>query len=140
MSRFLLDTDTLSLLQYGHPAVVKRINQTPTIDIAISTISLHEQIQGWQNSVARARDRAQLALVHQFMVARLLPSWSQFSVIPINEPALGRFDQLVGMRLNVGAMDLRIAAVALEYNLTVVTRNLRDFRRVPALITEDWSI
>ncbi len=139
MSRFLLDTDILSLLQQGHLAVVNRVNQTSVLDIAISTITLWEQLQGWQASLTRARDRKQLAVAHQRIVARLLPTWSLFSVIAMTEPALHRFDQLVSMRLNVGAMDLRIAAVALEYNLAVVTRNLRDFQRVPMLVAEDWS-
>jgi tRNA(fMet)-specific endonuclease VapC len=44
------------------------------------------------------------------------------------------------MRLNIGLMDLRIGAVALENGFTVITRNLRDFQRVPGLTCEDWSV
>ncbi len=42
--------------------------------------------------------------------------------------------------MNIGGNDLKIAAVALEAGGIVVTRNLRDFRRVPGLVCEDWSV
>jgi len=35
-------------------------------------------------------------------------------------------------------MDLRIASIALEYNAAVLTRNLVDFTKVPALKVENW--
>ena len=44
------------------------------------------------------------------------------------------------MKLNVRANDLRIAAIALENSAIVVSRNLRDFQRVPGLQVEDWSV
>lgn len=51
-----------------------------------------------------------------------------------------QFDQLVSAKLNVKHSDLRIAAIALQLGATVVTRNRRDFARVPGLMIEDWSV
>jgi tRNA(fMet)-specific endonuclease VapC len=45
---------------------------------------------------------------------------------------------LVALKLNVGSNDLRIAATALEIGAAVVTRNLRDYSRVPGLQIETW--
>jgi tRNA(fMet)-specific endonuclease VapC len=53
---------------------------------------------------------------------------------------VNRYLTLAGLRLNVGKMDLRIAAITLENGATVVTRNTRDFSRVPNLTVVDWSV
>ena len=140
MSLFLLDTDILSLLQAGNPQVLHHINQHLFSEIAHSSISLQEQMQSILAAVNRARNSQQLARVHDQLVTRLLPVWSWFSALPFTEPAILRFEQLKLMRLNVGVMDLRISAIALENGLTVVTRNLRDFGRVPGLTCADWSV
>jgi tRNA(fMet)-specific endonuclease VapC len=140
MSLFLLDTDTLSLLEQGHATVLRRVNSQPAADIAVSVLTIQEQIQGWQAALSRARNRQQVALTYEMLVTRLLPVWCRFRVLTFTEPAILRFEQLRTLRLNVGLMDLRIAAVALENGLTVVTRNQRDFGRVPGLVSVDWSL
>jgi tRNA(fMet)-specific endonuclease VapC len=53
--------------------------------------------------------------------------------------ALAVFDDLQAQRVRVATMDLRIAAIALSRGLVLLTRNSRDFARVPALVTEDWT-
>lgn len=39
----------------------------------------------------------------------------------------------------IGSNDLQIAAIALKHNLTLVTHNTREFKRVPKLRLEDWE-
>lgn len=46
---------------------------------------------------------------------------------------------LAGEGRLIGPHDLWLAAVALSRGLTLVTANLREFRRVPGLSVEDWS-
>lgn len=60
-------------------------------------------------------------------------------IVPLSEAALQRFLVLKAQKLNVGSMDLKIAALALELGVPVVTRNRRDYERVPELNLEDWT-
>ncbi len=57
MSQLILDTNRFSLLQQGHPTVLKRVNSHPVRDVSLAVITIQEQVQGWQAAVARARDR-----------------------------------------------------------------------------------
>lgn len=139
MSLFVLDTDTLSLLQRGHPAVCARVAGQQQTDLAVTVITVEEQLTGWYTLVRQARRRDQLVVAYASL-ADSVTTLSGWAILPLTEPALDRFDQLRALRLNVGANDLRIAAIALEHGAAVVTRNLRDFGRVPGLVCEDWSV
>ncbi len=46
MSRFILDTDHLTLLQRGHPSLLARVAATPPEDLAITIITVEEQVRG----------------------------------------------------------------------------------------------
>ena len=64
---------------------------------------------------------------------------ASFQILFYTVAAISRFDALKVMKLNVGSMDLRIAAIVLENNAVLVTRNSRDFERIPQLAREDWA-
>jgi predicted nucleic acid-binding protein len=46
MTPYILDTDTLSLLQRGHPKVLQQCRARPHADLAIMVISVEEQLTG----------------------------------------------------------------------------------------------
>jgi tRNA(fMet)-specific endonuclease VapC len=97
-------------------------------------------MKGWLGRLGRLKDPVQMADWYERIVFRLFPVWKRFPLLTFPEPAIKRFEHLRSQRLNIAVMDLRIAAVALENTLTVVTRNIRDFGRVPGVPTVDWSI
>ena len=66
--------------------------------------------------------------------------FSRLNVLSFTEPAIERYEQLRAAHRHVSKNDLRIAAIAPEHFGIVVTRNVRDFQRVPGLPFEDWSV
>ena len=139
MSGFLLDTDTLTLAQFGHAVVIANLASHSTSDVALPVISLQEQMRGWLSRLPRLTTPPQLRDWYDRLVDRMFPVWRRYPILSFTEPAILRFEQLRALKLNIGLMDLRIAASALENKSTVVTRNQRDFGRGPALPIDDWS-
>jgi tRNA(fMet)-specific endonuclease VapC len=138
MSLFVLDTDHLTLYYSGHPIVVQRIDSRLPTELAISVMTVDEQLTGWYTLTRQVRRPKEVARAYSHLseaVVRL----GRWRILPYTEAAIARVAQLKALRLNVGLMDLRIAAVALENEAVVVTRNRRDFGRVPGLNVEDWS-
>ena len=138
MSLYVLDTDHLSLYRYGHPEVSAHIEATPADQLAVTIITIEEQLRAWYTQVRRARDRDRLARAYQglFEVAETA---KYIRVLPFTSRAVERYLDLRSQLPRVGKMDLSIAAIALEYDGIVVTRNRRDFEQVPHLQLEDWS-
>jgi tRNA(fMet)-specific endonuclease VapC len=49
MTIWVLDTDHISLFQRGHPFVVQRVNSISAKNLAVTVITLEEQIYGRLN-------------------------------------------------------------------------------------------
>jgi tRNA(fMet)-specific endonuclease VapC len=139
VSLFLLDTDHLSLYQMGHPQLLRTIALHLTDQLAISVISVEEQLTGWQRALHQAKDDVRREKIYQRM-AHTVEDLSGWFVLPLSRVALKQHALLIRQRLNVGSNDLKIAASALENNAIVVTRNRRDFGRVLGLVCEDWTV
>ena len=74
-----------------------------------------------------------------FNLNRTLAYFQTVSVIDFDRQAADCYQELVDRKLRVGSQDLKIAAITLSRQAIVVTRNYRDFSKIPGLQIEDWS-
>ncbi|MGQ0634707.1 MAG: type II toxin-antitoxin system VapC family toxin [Planctomycetaceae bacterium] len=138
MIHYILDTDILSLLQGGHVGVRRKVASVDPEEIAVTVITVEEHLGGWYAALRRARKPRQLARVYQRIVDAV-HAHCRVQVVTFSEAAMGRYESLKSQKLNVGHMDLRIAAIVLEHDACLVTRNVRDFQRITGLQIEDWT-
>ena len=138
MSVHVLDTDIFSLYGRGHPNLDPRIDAHPLEALAITVITVEEEMAGWYSLLRQARNADDEVRAYERLAAAV-PVLARWRILPMSHPALARYEALKRMNLNVRKMDLRIAAIVLEVGGTLVSRNLRDFRRVPDLVVEDWA-
>lgn len=95
--------------------------------------------------------RGRLAQVHRgkgaedrvqayYWLSKTLDFLCGFKVLKFDPYAEAHFQNLLTKKIRIGIQDLKIAAIALSNDATLVTRNRRDFNQIPALTIEDWSI
>lgn len=68
-----------------------------------------------------------------------LQYFQAWQVLPFTDTDYQTFLWLRRQGVRIGTHDLRIAATALNQQMTVVTANVSDFARVPGLTVEDWT-
>ncbi len=132
--KFMLDTNTCIYLIKRKPEKVLQHFKTYFIgDIGISSITLAELEYGVAKSQHVQKNR--LAL-DEF----ILP----LEIAAFDEAASEKYGSMRSMLekngMLIGSMDMLIAAHALSIDATLVTNNLKEFRRIRGLKVVDWSV
>lgn len=138
MSLWVFDTDSLTLWLRGHQGIATRVAETPPSQLATTIITVEEILRGWYTQVRRARDDDQLARAYQAL-QETVEFTRRIQLLPFNRPAIARYRDLRVRHRRIGANDLRIAAIVLEQESILVTRNTSDFVDIKGLQFEDWS-
>lgn len=140
MTRYILDTDHLTLLKRNHPQVVQKSQSIPPENIFITIITIEEQLRGRLAVVNRVSNQPeQFSLAYDYLFDSLL-DFHRLNILKFDPAAAQHLQQLRLQKIRIGSQDLKIASIALSQQVIVVTRNYRDFIQVPGLILEDWSI
>lgn len=138
---YLLDTDHIAILQRqpepAYSALTRRMDEHPVERFFISVASFHEQAVGCHGYLNRQRREDDIIRGYS-MFLQLLSTFATYTVLPYDKAAAGAFRRI--RNIQIGTMDLRIAATALSRDFTVLSRNTVHFGRVPGLRVEDWTV
>lgn len=139
---YVLDTDHLGILQRQTSPqfenLTRRLSGRPESDFFVTIVSFHEQILGWNAYLARAKDLVGVLRGYR-QLEGILIDFSRSQVLPFGSAAADVFEELRQKRIRIGTMDLRIAAITIAKGMTLLSRNLVDFERIPSLAVEDWT-
>ena len=135
----IIDTDHLSLLEQNQPLVVAKLRSFDIETIAITVVTFEEQMRGRLNKIRQANSDEKVIAAYSKLQATA-EFLKQFNLIGFDSAACSCFNDFRRQRIRIGTLDLRIAAIAFSQNAVVVTRNNRDFSKVPGLILEDWTV
>lgn len=132
---YLLDTNVVSELRRPrpHPGVVTWLEGIEADAIFVSAITIGELQIGVENIREQDPERAKL-------VERWVDSvTARYNVLPMDVPSFRRWAQLIRGQPRDLIADAMIAATALVHNLTVATRNIRDFARFDVAIIDPFQ-
>ncbi len=135
---YILDTDHFTLLARGHLDIAKHVLLVDPTEVSISIVTVEEVLTGWYSTLRQAKDvHTEIKAYSGLFLA--VQTFKKLEVIPFSPTAVQRFHDLRKQHRRTGRMDLAIAAIALEFNAILVTRNRSDFEPIPGLDIEDWS-
>jgi len=131
MLRYLLDTNIVIYVLKRRPVEVLSTFNANASRMAMSSITLAELLHGAEKS---SRVSENLAAIEDFC--------SRLQVLPYGPKAAQHYGAiraaLEKLGQPIGVNDMHIAAHARSEGLVLVTNNMGEFSRVPALQAENW--
>ncbi len=138
MTRYVFDTDHLSLLQRGHKPLLARIEQHAAGELAITIVTVEEQLRGRLAQVRKAANPEQLAQSYKWL-RETFDSLARLGVLDFDEAASRVYTDLLRQKIRIGTHDLRIAAIVIANDAVLVTRNMQDFANISEVRLENWA-
>jgi tRNA(fMet)-specific endonuclease VapC len=134
--KYLLDTNACIALINGQPSSVRIRLQKALARDAQALVSAIVAFELWYGVAKSARQEANARRLDVFFAGpvRLVPFEEE------DARAAGKIRAaLEAAGKPIGAYDLLIAGQALRHQITLVTANSREFRRIKGLLWEDWA-
>jgi tRNA(fMet)-specific endonuclease VapC len=124
--KYLVDSDYVADYLGAHSHAIRLLSSFAKDDLAISLITYGEIYEG----IHFGRNPQKTADVFQRFLRSVV-------ILPPTQPIMQQFARIRGeLRRTgkiIGDFDILIAATAIQHSLTLVTRNVRDYQRIPQL-------
>ena len=131
----ILDSNTISYYFRGDPEVVPRLQAIRPADLGVPSIVEYELRYGLFRLPQEAAAPRMAALTQLLRPMQMLPFDAECATHAARIRAT-----LEAAGTPIGPHDTLIAATALRHQATLVTRNVREFSRVPGLVVLNWHI
>ena len=130
--RYMLDTNICIYVIKNKPSWVKeKFSSLSPIDLCISSITTSELLYGAEKSKYPAKNKEAL---ERFLSPLNIVDYGYKASL-----AYGKIRTFLEKTGNIiGSMDLLIAAHALSLNVTIITNNEKEFKKVKDLKVENW--
>lgn len=129
---FMLDTNICIYIIKKRPeSILKKFKKYRNQNIYISVITLAELQYGVERSSSKKFNQK---IINDFISHLFVVPWDKESALQY-----GKLRNTLNEKgTPVGNMDLMIASHALSQGFTLVTNNIKEFKRVPNLKYENW--
>jgi len=131
LKQYLLDTNICIYLLKNKFSLVEKIEFIGTVNCFLSEITIAELKYGAENSDFPEKNALKIKLLQQCFI--VIPIFNSLDVYAKEKSRLKKSGNILD------DFDLLIGATAITNDLTLVTKNISDFRRLNGIDIEDWT-
>jgi tRNA(fMet)-specific endonuclease VapC len=135
----VLDTNHFTELVLGSN-LGKRLSKRIEVEEAdpfSCIVAAEESLQGWIAFVRRHQPGNEQVEGYSRLQS-CLQALAKMTIFPFDREAAEVFHHLQALHRRVGTMDLKIAAICILHEATLLTRNIGDFDGLNGLRVENW--
>lgn len=135
------DTNVLTEILLGNVGSVARAAAIPIHQQAVPVIVIEEIIRGRLNVIRQAEaGKAKISLERAYeLFQETFSDTRRLQILAYSSQAESLYKQWKQQGVHISTHDLRIAAICVAHNAKLITRNRRDFERIPGLAVEFWE-
>lgn len=116
----------------GHFNFHNKIKQIGEENCVLSEITIAELKFGAENSIQKEKNRKSVDLIqNKFTILPIFPALDIYAIEKSRLKTKGNI---------LDDFDLLIGSTAIINNLTLVTKNVSDFKRLDGILIEDWTV